>query len=680
MLHTALLAIAASVTQVPDTTVRVRSLDEATVTTQRNTALRSSAPSWRVSAADVQLRGAVGLEEVLRTMAGVNVKDYGGVGGLKTVSIRSFGAQHTGVVYDGMAVTDCTNGQVDISRFNLDEVGEVRVDMAGTDNIFRPAKLSGYVGTVEIKSLSDSGMSGLAPTALGLKAALRYGSFGTCNPHLSAQLPLSRGWSLRAWGDYLNSRGDYPFRLKNGQNVTDEVRLNSQVSRFNGEVAASARFDRYGTLRLKVSTYDSSRGLPGSVILYTQHPTERLWDHTLAGFAQHALERGRWRWKSSLGYTRAYNRYVDDDPLRPVPEDDRYTQQQASLSSVVLLQATDRWSASLAEDLDVVHLDSNISEAISPTRQSSYTTLSARYAAGRLQAVGTLLGIVSAERTHDGRNSSTSELPPASRRRLCPSLSVSFQPLGRAAWHLRASYRQTYRLPTFNDLYYARVGNRNLRPERAGQLNFGTTWSLQFPSASGSATQRLQPWRISLTADAYHNRVSDKIVAIPTMFIWRMRNVGRVSMYGLDATASFAGSVVTWLRLQTDASYSLQYALDVTDRAAKNYRDQIAYTPRHSGSGVVAMLMPWFTVSYTLTAVGQRYSLTQATPAYRIAPYADHAVSVSRTFMWRYGVGAHLLQVRVSAEALNLGGHNYEVVKYYPMPGRQYRATVRFEY
>lgn len=680
MLHTALLAMAASVTQVPDTTVRVQALEEATVTTQRNTALRSSAPQRRVSAADIELRGAVGLEEVLRTMAGVGVKDYGGIGGLKTVSIRSFGAQHTGIVYDGLAVTDCMNGQVDVSRFNLDDVAEVRVDVGGTDNIFRPAKLSGYVGTVEMKTCHFPREAGADSTASVLKAALRYSSFVTCNPRLSAQFALNRRWSLTAWGDYLNSRGDYPFKLQNGQVVTDEVRLNSQVSRFNGEVAASARLDRYGLLRFKASAYDSSRGLPGSVILYTQHPTEHLWDRTLSGSAQHALERGRWRWKSSLNYTRAHHRYVDDAPLRPAPEDDRYTQQQTALSAVCLLQATAQWSASLAEDFDVAHLDSNIPEAVSPTREASYTALSTRYACERLQAVGTLLGIVSAEQTREDETRRASGLHEGRRNRLCPSASVSFQPLGRADWRLRASYKQTYRLPTFNDLYYARVGNRNLRPERAQQLNFGTTWALQFPSADSPSMQLLQPWRISLTADAYYNRVADKIVAIPTMFIWSMRNVGRVSMYGLDGTASLSGSVAPWLRLQAEASYSLQYALDVTDPAAKNYGDQIAYTPRHSGSGVVALLMPWFNVSYTLTAVGERFSLAQATPAYRVAPYADHSVSINRTFTLRQRAGHQPLQFHVSAEALNLSGCNYEVVKYYPMPGRQFRATVRFKY
>ena len=36
--------------------------------------------------------------DALKRFAGVQVKDYGGVGGMKTVNIRGLGAGHTGVV------------------------------------------------------------------------------------------------------------------------------------------------------------------------------------------------------------------------------------------------------------------------------------------------------------------------------------------------------------------------------------------------------------------------------------------------------------------------------------------------------------------------------------------------------------------------------------------------------
>ena len=79
-----------------------------------------------------------------------------------------------------------------------------------------------------------------------------------------------------------------------------------------------------------------------------------------------------------------------------------------------------------------------------------------------------------------------------------------------------------YRAPTFNDLYYLRVGNTNLRPERADQYNLGLTWNGTFGKEGAG-------W-LSATLDGYYNSVEDKIVARPTLFIWKMMNIGKVQI------------------------------------------------------------------------------------------------------------------------------------------------------
>lgn len=663
-----MLMAAVTMVHASDSTIQEQHLGEASVTALRNTALRSSAPSQSVSAGEIGQRGAVSLAEVLSTLAGVSVKDYGGIGGLKTVNIRGFGAQHTGLCIDGIAITDSQNGQVDVGRYNLDNVESVRVDIGGTDDVFRPARLAGYVGVVSIASTATSPKGEDDASADGQRtktdgtALVRCGSFGTWSPHLQFRHQATDRWQVAGAADYLHSEGNYPFRLRNGLLVTDEVRLNSQTSQLSAEARALGSLGRAGTLQLKAHAYDSSRGLPGSVVLYTQHPTEHLWNRTLSCSALHRIDLGQWRVMTSLACRGDLTRYLDtsaqhvpssaiDDPA----EADRYVQQQAALSSVALWQMSPEWSVSLAEDLDVAHLVSNIPEAVQPTRETSFTALSGKYASPRLTAVATVLGIVSMEQVRSGHAA-------PGRTRLCPTASVVYA-LGEG-WRLRASYKESYRLPTFNDLYYLRVGNRSLRPERARQTNLGATFE-----ARGAG------WTFGATADAYYNDVHDKIVAVPSLFVWSMRNVGWVVMQGADVSAALAVDVGRRMRLSLAANYSVQHAIDVTDKAAKNYRHQIPYTPRHTGSAVLTFVTPWVTMSYTAMVVDERYSLAQNTEAYRIAPYADHSVSLNRTFALRGTWRLH-----VSAEALNLGGTNYEIIKYYPMPGRQYRVSAKVSF
>ena len=61
--------------------------------------------------------------DALRYFSGIQIKDYGGVGGLKTVNIRSMGTNHVGVFYDGIELGNAQNGTVDLGRFSLDNMG-----------------------------------------------------------------------------------------------------------------------------------------------------------------------------------------------------------------------------------------------------------------------------------------------------------------------------------------------------------------------------------------------------------------------------------------------------------------------------------------------------------------------------------------------------------------------------
>jgi outer membrane receptor protein involved in Fe transport len=122
------------------------------------------------------------------------------------------------------------------------------------------------------------------------------------------------------------------------------------------------------------------------------------------------------------------------------------------------------------------------------------------------------------------------------------------------------------------------------------------------------------------------------------------------------------------------ANYSFQYAVDVTDSSAKNYRHQLPYTPRHSGSFTMSIENPVVNVSYLLSAVGKRYMLPQNTQRNLMEGYLEHGVSLNRRFTFG-GVG-----VRMQADFINIANRQYEVIKNYPMPGFQWRLSARVDF
>lgn len=135
-------------------TGKVHKIDEVTVTAKRAPRnIISSSPTQQFKKAEMERLGALEVSDAVHHFSGVSIKDYGGIGGMKTVSVRSLGAQHTTVSYDGVAISDCQSGQVDISRFSLDNISELTMNIGQTDNIYQTAKMFASAGTLSIETI-----------------------------------------------------------------------------------------------------------------------------------------------------------------------------------------------------------------------------------------------------------------------------------------------------------------------------------------------------------------------------------------------------------------------------------------------------------------------------------------------------------------------------------------------
>lgn len=77
---------------------------------------REVIPAQVLKDADLQRLNSLSVADAIRYFAGVQLKDYGGVGGLKTVNIRSMGTNHMAVFYDGIQLGNAQNGQVDLGH------------------------------------------------------------------------------------------------------------------------------------------------------------------------------------------------------------------------------------------------------------------------------------------------------------------------------------------------------------------------------------------------------------------------------------------------------------------------------------------------------------------------------------------------------------------------------------
>ncbi len=624
----------------------------ARVTAERDASTSRSTPLQRVSQSFIERSGASGIHEIVRTFPGVNIRDYGGIGGLKTVSIRDIGAQHTAVCYDGIVISNAQNAQIDISRFSLGNLSEITVETGGSDDIFRSARLLNAAGILSLSTLN---------TGDRVSAGLTCASFGTYQPSIYLCKSISNSISASASLDCLTSSGSYPFSYINGDQVTNSYRTGSDVRSLNGEVSAKIKPSTARLLTAKFRYYNSERGLPGQVIYYIQEPTERLWDNELSTSITYRSEASdKWRFFQALNFDISRTRYTDSSAYYSSPKDDRYHQHEYSSSSVAEIYLLRNLRLAAAADILVNTLDATIPECPQPVRFSLVPALSGQWKDEHLTLTGSISGTLIREKL-------SSRQAPSPISRLSPSISASVKLTD--GLRIRASFRDGFRAPTFNELYYTRIGNGALRPEKAEQFNLGLTYIL-----SGNYGKANMPYQFSATLDLYHNRIRDKILAVPTLFIWKMRNLGKVSMTGADIFLNGRMILPGNTSMHLTANCSVRKAIDITDPQSKNYRHQIQYTPIISGNILFDVRTRWADLTYTLNAVGRRYCLPQNIKANEMPAYFDHSISIGKSFTFR------AVEIRIAAEAQNLSGENYEVVRFYPMPGRNYRIMIKFTY
>lgn len=639
-------------------TGKVHQIEKVTVTARRiPNKVTSAVPIQTLSQQDISQLGIQNMADAVRRFAGANVKDYGGIGGLKTVSIRNMGAAHTAVSYDGVAVSNCQAGQIDIGRFSLDNVSMLSLAIGQSENMLQSARLYASAGVLSIETEKPHFEDGRNAQ---FQARIRGGSFGYASPSFRWWQQLSSRTRFAVDANYMRADGNYPFTLVNGKYVTEEKRNNSDIYSWQGEATLYHTFKEGGDLDVKGYYFYSRRGLPGAVTLYNPLSDETLWDENT--FVQARYKKNfstQWSLQAQAKYTHGWNRYKDEGKeYTNGYYQEHHRQDEYYMSATVLYHPMEALTLSLAQDGVLNKLRNSLPECPFPTRYTSISALNARYRQGWITAAASLVHTATSEHVEQGT-------APDNFSRLAPSLSISLQPWQEELLFLRLMYKSTFRLPTFNDLYYYRMGNRNLRPEKANEYNVGITWS-----KSGLLFLDY----LSLTLDGYYNDVTDKIVAFPTTYAWKMANYGNVHAAGVDATLATAISLTKGIKLSLSGGYTWQKAIDLTDPEAKNYKDQLPYTPLHSGNASAVLEMSWLNVGYSVVGVGKRYYLSQNIPENEIDGYMEHTMTLSREFV----LGKCRLSVQ--AEMVNVTDEQYDVIKYYPMPGRSWRLTGTFKF
>lgn len=640
---------------------------------------REVIPAQKLEKKQLEALSTYSVADAIRYFSGIQVKDYGGVAGLKTVDIRSMGTNHMGVFYDGIQLGNAQNGQIDLGRFSMDNMEEVSLYNGQKSEIFQPAKDYGSSGSVYLRTRRPKFESG---TRNNLHATFRTGSFGLANPSVLWEHKLADNISMSANAEYTYATGRYKFRYRkvfeDGTVAWDTtaVRENGDIHALRAEAGIFGYMDD-GKWHAKAYFYDSERGIPGAIVNNVWKNSQRQWDRNafVQGSFQKELFPG-YDFMLNAKYANDYMRYLNPDTTM-MYTDNRFWQQEAYVSVANKYAVSSWWDVSLSADYQWNGLDADLQDFVDPQRHTLLVAAATAFDRWGWKAQASVLGTFVWEQVNRmasaqaaGSASATPAAVPDDTQAVTPAVFLSYEAF--RDFTLRAFYKQSFRMPTFNDLYYTDIGNIALDPERTTQYNLGAHFRRQFGRGLFSM--------LEARADLYFNQVKNKIIAVPKgngQYRWMMMNIGYVEIRGLDLSARTSLHLPADIRMDVLANYTFQKAQDFTDPTdtAPNgygtYGGQIAYIPWHSGSAVMRVDWKQWRLDYSFIYVGERYHTSANTRANYEQPWYTHDLGLGRLFRWEKW------NLNLTLEVNNLFDQQYEVVLNYPMPGRNYKFIVK---
>ena len=632
-------------------TLTTKTLEGVEVREKKFNPLEKSPSGDNLERKDLQVLNTASVGDAVKFLSGVSVKDYGGLGGVKTISVRGLSSNHTAILYDGVNIFDNQSGQVDLGKYSLSSVSSLSV----SNGQFTPSlpTATSLASASAISILTEKPNLG-GKTDRG-ELSLSLASFHTANADVFYARRLSNMHILTAFFDFTSSEGDYPYVLHYGnkeeQKTQELIRENNDLKTTHGELNWFWDIDRTNTLKVKAYFYYSDRGLPDAVTLYYMNSLSRLKNKN--AFMQSTYTsylNGLFTYKNNFKFDWNFTEY--NEPLLSNGlggEDDVYKQSLIYMNNALSFQPQENLFFTLSNDLYYNSLVAQPQMDGEPQRFSSLTALVADYRIGKRF-------FVTADVLHSFYNDLYMNADKQTHH-FSPFISFKYENKGYAA---SLFYKNIFRMPTFNELYYRRMGDKNLKPEETSQISLTTSYS-----------RRTEMLDLFTELSLYHNDVKDKIVALPkNIYLWSMLNYGSVEIYGFDVRLGLS-AVLGKFVFDAKLNYSYQHAAD-NEETSLTYKQILPYSPEQIYTIIGSLSYKNIKFAYNCMLVDNRYSLPENIPFNVLPHYADHSANL--TYVVKTSLGEYKLVLSVN----NILNRQYEVVRSYPMMGRNFSLKINF--
>ncbi len=581
--------------------------------------------------------------EATNLLPGVYLQDYGGVGGLKTISSRGLVSSYTRIFIDGVEFHNAQNGQVDLGKIPISNVSKISFVNGVSDQVLLTASSYNSPQSVYIETES--------PEKNSIKTSLSVGSFGLVNPTLLVNRMIGNRHSLTVGGELTRANGEYDYQLVNGNETEKQRRVHAGINR--SVVNLNYHLALTDSQRVSVNGYWNTtvQELPGAVILYQPQVGQNLNTNDLfltASYKDIVSQKWQWKWVSSAtlqGLTYHDTVYHNQQGFL----ESKY-QNNAFFSS---LSSHYQFGKCLSLNSAIDFRYASLSKSVYMSRNQVFISNEVKY---RYRSVTSGVYALIQTLADDGT---------ATKKLFNYGFSTAWLPFEKSPVQLHGSYSKNYRVPTFQELYFQRVFV-DLVPEKSQAAYVGVSSFHQLKKRS---------LQISTTLDFFMNHVENKIVSLPTqnLFVWSTRNLGEVQIKGIEANVQLSWQVDSNWAIDGMLSYTYQQARDITNSESRQYKDQIAYTPYEIIKANTSIHYKKWLVNWGILYNGFRYSLGENIEANLLPLWQVHNLSLAKE------IASEKLTFDLQISVKNIFNNQYAIIKSFPMPGRNYLMTLTIE-
>lgn len=593
--------------------------------------------------------------EILLQTSGIDITETGSIGSAQKISINGSENNQVLVLLDGVPLNDQFGGVADLSKIPTNIIESIEVHKGGNSSLFGSGAIGGVINIISRKSFDNK-----------LKLRLTGGSFGLFKAEPSFSGNLDNLNYLVSY-NFTKSNGNYPYSYKNTSGNNDNSnRINSDFLSQNIFTQLNYKL-RNHIFSFSITKSFFERGLPGmtnALTAYARSSNDNLsinaglkssfenfvmdinysfansstenkniyGNDTPVKYSRYPQYHYKYKTKTSV-----LNSTINFKPLHWLYIRAGYNGKFLNYSDVNLLSNTDKNSTFAQDFSNGIYLQQEFRTNLSKSSVRIIVTPTIRY---------------------DNIIMTNDDLV-RNENQWSPSLSAYFSLGEKNLFYIRPSISKSFRAPTFSDLFYQDVrveGKPDLLPEQSfnRDIKFGLDLNL-FGKLKTEFTYFIN--------------------TVDNMIIWKLGSFEIFRPFNNDA--EITGQTYS-LQYQSnnrnvffDISYSHTLPLDKNQQETTRNKI-IPYHAQHSLKLNFNLNINDFITQINYRLIGKRYVTVANTV--ELNPYNILDLSL------RHKINIVDIQAILNFTINNLTNEQYELVRNYPLPGREYRLGLSLTY